>query len=261
MRFRLLIFIFLVSSFSWAQQDPYRTLSPQDYETYIKTFHKCRTGTVGAAFLAGLDPGIIQSAAVNLSQLMMLSLKASKERMDSKLMSPELYRLRHSAGYWLAFTHCYGDSSYGRQVLIKGIVDLGQLTAESSGSLASIWLAAQVAAANMQLMEAYPVITRLFISVGMSMKLSSLFNVLKREHFGKPTPEEAQLIQKIEANIFDKTDETLKQIIQLSEMKAQSLEAQLQDPNLSELQKAEIFKKREHLKKKIEELRTSMATK
>jgi len=258
MRIGLFVFLLIFSQISWANQDPYRVLSPQDYEIYLQTFNKCNSGSYSSALRTGFDPAIVKSAATNLSQLMMLSVQASRARWESNMLSPESYRLRHSDGFWWALAHCYSDSSYFRQSLIRNILVMGQLSAEVTGSLASIYFIGQVAKANLLMMETYPIFSRFMLSLGISLKLSTVFNSLKREYFHKPTPEEQKMLQTIEANLFDRTDETLRQVIQLSQMKVESMDQQLRDPNLDSQTRNELLKKREGLVKKIQELSQSI---
>lgn len=253
-----LLILLMIPMFAKAEV-PHRNLSPEDHDIYVKTFNKCHDGTVGAAFKATINPEIIKSAATNLAQIMMLNPQASKQRADSNFVSPELYRITNSDGFWLAFNDCYAGSSEARVILIKNIIDLGHFTSELTGTLGGVYAFSKVAAFNGYMLKAHPLLTRLLMIAGVSVTLNQTYQAIRNEYFKDPTPQEAAMIRAIEADMFKDVNSTIRQIIVLADLKIKNIDEKLRDPRTSSEERQALLKQRQDLIQQVQSLQSGKA--
>lgn len=243
--------------FSRAEEDASRILSPADYQIYLETIPKCQAGTYQAAATTSFDPAIVASAASNLVQIMSFNLQASKARHDAGFLSPEMARKRRSDGFWLAFAHCYRGSSELRIILIKQIIDMGHLTSEVTGTVGSLYLAAEMAALSLQFHQTYPMVTRFFAVVGISLTIHKTFSLIKHEYFEAPTIEEAKLVKEIETNLFDDVDQTIGKIVKLAQMKVATIDEQLKRQDLPAADRQKLLTQRQRIIQQVTTLKVS----
>lgn len=252
----ILALLLLVNS-AWADD---RKLSAQDFKLYEDIYKRCAGATYGGAISVSFDPEVVVSAATNLSKIMMLNVNESARRWNSGMMSPELYRKRHSDGFWWALVDCYAESSFGKKLLIKGIIDLGHLGSEVVGTLGSLYFMARLGEATAALHSAYPNAARFVVTLGISNTVAKQFNSIREEYFAKPTPQQEAQIKAIESNMYKNVNETMSMIQKLAESKIAEIELKLKDQNLPNEDRRALEAKREALKAKLAEISRTAAS-
>lgn len=221
-------------------------LSNEDREIYSDTVSKCKTGSVTDALKIGLNHKVALSATINLTNIAMLDASASNIRANSSFMSPELYRLRNSNGFWLALAECFGDKSV-KWYMAKQLVDFGHLGSEVGGSFLSFFTILKSSAAMLKLNKTKPRLSRFLLYSGATISLSDAYFNIKREYFDVPTSEEEDLMSEIEQELFKGKDVTVKKVVLLINRKLKEIDNQLKDANLSNDERVALRLKRDKI--------------
>lgn len=249
-----LLLLPLIAGATPDETDPARVLSKSDYEIYLSTLKTCAPGDMKSVVRTGINPEIIRSGAINLMQITLMNQQSSAERWQSRLLSPETYRLRHSDGFWIALAACYGERSHAQQVLIKNMIDAGHLASETFGTLGAIFSVGKIASAGMWVRSTYPGLVRYSTYVGANLAMYRIYKLILNEYFRAPTAEETKLIESTESTMFANVDVTLFKIKTLSEEKIRRINLELTSPELDSLHKLALEKQRAGLLKHLQSL-------
>lgn len=109
--FLILLFILQVNFVHGRLVDGLDSLSYEDQEIYLTTFHKCRSLSQYGAWWVGIDTDIALGNFVNLTNITLnFDGKLLNQRIQHGLKSPQLHKKINSKGYHLALSHCFRSS-------------------------------------------------------------------------------------------------------------------------------------------------------
>lgn len=253
------LLVILFSHITAAQgRDVLYGLSAVDQKVFFETSKKCQGGSWKSAIQLGFNLNNLNSSVESslriLSAEMLFELEA---RRKNKGLSAEVYQLRHSQGFWLALTECYGYR-YGeanRGLLVKQLVDLGHLTTEVLGAVAGVGIVRAGAAIWSAARAQYPLAVS-FVAAGISSIIVS--NLIKQLYYTHPTsmtPQEKQYYQELERKVFSEADTAILETVKRTQERVSILEKQLHIANLSATERKKIEDKILEFKGSLAKLR------
>lgn len=236
---------------------PSALLNEAEQVIYQKTFAVCKPGTIRSAVSLGFNTRDFAQSLGNLLQISAAQLQASENRMNSRGLSPNIHRLRNSDGFWLAMTDCYGyrygKLNYG--LLMKQIVDAGQLTTEVAA--AGTVIAATVTGAQYStvIWRKFPVLGRFLFSSMISLQVGQTLNLLRPLVFEQSSKEDRKDTEQVKSLVFEEPDKVIAEALKLATDRVAEIKATLESDGLTELQRTELTNRLASILQAIEKLK------